>query len=84
MPLVREIFWLSVKYDFTLRAVFLAGTDNVLADRISRLDVLENANEAWYILSGMTGCEVSCENHMSNETFLSLQGRWIEGSLSCR
>jgi hypothetical protein len=23
MPIVREIFWLSVKFDFTLRAVFL-------------------------------------------------------------
>ena len=83
MPIVSEIFWLSVKNDFSLRAVFLPGKENILADRISRMDDVNSAYEVSYLLSGASGSRVSCESHMSNDAFLYLQNRWIEGSSSC-
>jgi hypothetical protein len=48
MPIVCELFWLSVRHDFLLYSVHLPGKINVLADRILRLDVLESACEARY------------------------------------
>jgi hypothetical protein len=77
MPLVRELFWLSVRHDFVLKCVFLPGVDNVLADRISRVDDLKCANEARYLLSGMSEDRVLCADHMSKESYLCLQERWI-------
>ena len=64
--------------------MFLAGKYNVLADRISRLDMIDSAVEASYLLTGSNEGGLSRENHMSNEAFVYLQGRWIEGLSSCR
>ena len=42
MVWLREIFWLSVRYNFTLSAVYIASEDNVLCDSLSRLDLPES------------------------------------------
>ena len=39
MVWLREIFWLSVKYNFTLTSVYIASEDNTLCDSLSRLDL---------------------------------------------
>ena len=58
--------------------MFLAGVDNVLADRISRMSVLSNAYEVGYLLSGVPSMMLLCENHMSKDAFLYLQVQWTE------
>jgi hypothetical protein len=83
MPLVREVFWLSVKFDFVLTCVFLPGVDNVLADKISRLDNLDSVLEARYILPGFSDTPVSCCDHMSTDSYLCLQDLWTKGLLPC-
>ncbi len=42
MSLIREIFWLSVKYNFHLTAVHIKGCDNSATDLLSHLDNLTN------------------------------------------
>ena len=37
MSWLRELFWLSVRHHFHIRARHLAGINNVSADRLSRL-----------------------------------------------
>jgi len=37
MSWLRELFWLSVRHNFHIRARHLAGVNNVYADRLSRL-----------------------------------------------
>ena len=37
MSWLRELFWLSVQYDFYVTAKFISGKDNVLSDMISRM-----------------------------------------------
>ena len=37
MSWLRELFWLSVRHNFNIRARHLAGINNVYADRLSRL-----------------------------------------------
>ena len=37
MNALRTLFWLSALYNFHITAVYLAGTDNALADSISRM-----------------------------------------------
>jgi hypothetical protein len=76
MPIVRDIFWMSVKYDFQLFSVFLKGTENVLADRISRLTDFECACDARKILANNVDCQVYCDGHMSIESYAMLQSRW--------
>jgi hypothetical protein len=70
-----------------LKCVFLPGVDNILADRISRLDNLKCAHEASFILSGMSNVSnetrVSCIDHMSKDSYLWLQEHWIKDLLPC-
>ena len=37
MQLLREMFWWSVEFNFTFKAVYLEGKHNLLADTVSRL-----------------------------------------------
>ena len=37
LPIVKELLWLTVKFNSKLLAVFLPGKLNVLADHISRI-----------------------------------------------
>jgi hypothetical protein len=79
MLLVHELFWLSVRHSFKLSASFIPGIDNVLADRISRLDNLQEACEARLLLASFTPSVVFCALHMSPMAFLSLQDTWSRG-----
>jgi hypothetical protein len=79
LPLVHELFWLSVRYSFKLSARFLPGLDNVLADRISRMDQMVPAIEAHSMLSNSTHELVFCSGHMTLISFIFLQDRWRAG-----
>jgi hypothetical protein len=60
MHIVRDIFWLSVKHDVKITGSFIPGKSNVLADKISRLHSVFDANVARFLLSGMTDALVYC------------------------
>jgi hypothetical protein len=76
MPIVREIFWLSIQNDFVISSVFVPGVLNVLADRVSRLDDPIHAMEAGELLN-VKFVELNCVNHMSNGSFNFLQDQWM-------
>ena len=76
LALVHELFWLSVRHSFKLSASFIPGVENVLADRISRLDYFQEACEARLLLAGFSPSVVFCAKYMSPMTFLSLQDTW--------
>lgn len=46
MMILRELFWLSVKYNFYLTARHVMGVDNVIADLLSRVSVNNNVQSA--------------------------------------
>jgi hypothetical protein len=75
LVLIREIFWLSVQFNFKLTASFIPGKENVLADRISRLHSRELAVEAQHLLGGSESV-ILCSEHMSHAAFSSLQRSW--------
>jgi hypothetical protein len=75
MPIVREIFWLTIQYDFVITSVFVPCILNVLADRVSRLDDPIHAIEAGELLD-VKFIEQNCVNHMSNGSFNFLQDQW--------
>lgn len=78
MPILREIFWLSVRYDFLVSSVYLPGDLNVLADRISRLNEFESFLKVEYFLfnEGITS-SLLCE-HMSSDACSFLQEQWMQ------
>ena len=79
LAIVQEIFWLSVRYCFKLSALFIPGKDNILADRISRLEFLPEAHEARWLLSNFTHTSVFCKDHMTPIAFIYLQDCWRRG-----
>ena len=83
MLIVRELFWLSVKYDFRLTALYTPGKLNVLSDRVSRLDEPVAALEAFELLSVSYTIPVYACNHMSYDSFLALQDTWKRHLRSC-
>jgi hypothetical protein len=76
MALVREIFWLSVHYNFKLTAAHIPGVSNTLADRISRMDNFRNALDARLILANFSSAVILCKSHMTAESFICLQDQW--------
>jgi hypothetical protein len=80
MPWVRELFWLGVRYDITITSSFIPGVENLLADRLSRLDSLNAAADARVILADFSNREVMCKTHITYPTFLYLQSVWIRDS----
>jgi hypothetical protein len=83
MPIVCEIFWLSVKHDIKITGSYIPGRDNVLADKISRLHTVFEANVARFLLSGMTDSVVCCRSNMSCASFDWLQSNWSRGLKNC-
>ena len=81
MPWVREIFWLCVRYDITITSRHIPGIENILADRVSRLDSIREAMDARVILANFTGNLVFCNSHMTYLSFVSLQAKWIRDLL---
>jgi hypothetical protein len=76
LVIVKELFWLSVKYNFLLSASFIPGKLNILSDRISRLEDISCAREAYQMLKSSEGELIACNGHMSYDTFVSLQDVW--------
>ena len=84
MPLIRQIFWLCVKHDIIITGQFIPGKLNILADRISRLEEVDSANQARFILANFDDVRlVACVEHMSKAAFVWLQGQWIKGLTLC-
>jgi hypothetical protein len=75
LQIIKELFWCSVHYNFKLTALHLPGDLNIVSDRISRLHDLSAACEAHNLLSNEM--LVFCNNHMTEDAFLSLQETWL-------
>lgn len=80
LSIIKELFWLSVEYNFKLSAKHLAGNLNILSDGISRLHNFNNAKLTHQLLSNNSNIPIFCKGHMSKQTFLSLQETWSENS----
>jgi hypothetical protein len=78
LVLIRESFWLSVQFNFKLTVSFIPGTENLLADRLSRLHSRELAMEAQQLLGGGE-FQIQCPENMSHAAFSSLQASWRTG-----
>ena len=76
MSLIRDLFWLSVQFDFRLTAAFIPGKLNILADRISRLHEPIAAIEAWNLLTHLTPFNCFMCFYLSWNTFCMLQSYW--------
>lgn len=83
MDIVRNIYWLSLRYDFLVSAEYLPGEQNILADRLSRLAEFKSACEARYILANGRNVPISCKYHMSIPAFRLLQETWTRALDSC-
>ena len=84
MEYLRNLFWLSVKYNFTIQAVHLPGCINDIPDSISRL------HEGGQVLRLMSllahwfhgPITVNWHDHMSLNAFQVIQKRLDQGSCS--
>jgi hypothetical protein len=84
MPIIRNIFWLCVKYDIIVSGLFIPGKLNVLADHISRLHNVFSANCARFSLADFDVCKtVACKGHMSEDSYVYLQDAWMRVSRIC-
>ena len=85
MNILRKNFWLMAKNNIHLKAVYIKGSDNVIADSVSRLhEGVSKLNEfrslynKWHYVHGNTDdafSYVSLCNHMSIASLLALQDR---------
>jgi hypothetical protein len=72
--LLRDMCWLSVKFNFTVRAIHVPGLINSLPDAISRLhepgkpQVLHRLLNNWH--HGMTLCELNDHMSVKSKRFL--------------
>lgn len=78
--LLRELSYLSIKYDFSITARYICGGDNVLADAISRLYLPNQVERFMYYLACWYGpSDVPLgywlPNHMSHRAMLSLSSQ---------
>jgi hypothetical protein len=76
LPIVKELFWLGVKFDFKISAVFIPGKLNILADYLSRFHKMENVYLAKPLLLPSLFDVLYCKFHMSFNAFLLLQTLW--------
>jgi hypothetical protein len=83
MPHIKEIFWLCVKFNIHLSSVHIPGVENLLADRISRLDEKLKAFDARLLLANFSASLISCNEHMSLDSFIYLQEAWMVDFKPC-
>jgi hypothetical protein len=76
LSLIRKLYWLSAKHDFTLSASHIPGVDNVLSDCISRMFDIEKAELMKSLLMCDPHCFMYCTGHMSKASHVYLQGEW--------
>ena len=76
LKIVKELFWLSVEFNFRLSVKYLPGVDNVLSDKLSRLHNIHSANIAFYLMYGFSIPVFCCNQNMSYGAYLSLQRSW--------
>ena len=81
--IIERLFFLSIRYNFKLSAVFLPCVDNILADRILILHELVSASYAQILLSNGIGNIISCSYHMSYCIYITLQEGWRTLSEGC-
>jgi len=84
MELLRTQFWMAAYYNVHIKAVYLPGVKNEIADTISRLHEgygrllqLEAIINNWFMCHSNIPCAfdtVSFVNHMSLRSLLTLQG----------
>jgi hypothetical protein len=82
MPHIREIFWLCVQYNISISSVHIPGSENVLADRISRMSSLREAYESRLLLANFSSSLIAVKGHVSYATFIDFQDEWIRSSLN--
>jgi len=79
MCYLRELFWIAATHNFSVQAVYIRGSSNILADSISRL---HEPGQLWF-LEGLlydyarshdylSASMFALPEHMSNYSFLSL------------
>ena len=78
MSALRHFFWLSVKYNFRLKAIHMPGKLNQLPDAISRLDCAGEVLRLHSLLANWYHVQQSCLNiewtkHMSSGSFQMIQ-----------
>jgi hypothetical protein len=78
LSLIRELYWLSVKFDFKLSASHIPGVDNVLSDAISRMFEVEKALLMKELLMLNSNVCMYCLKHMSKKSFSFLQDAWCQ------
>jgi hypothetical protein len=79
--IVKDLFWLSVEFNFKLTALHIEGKLNVLSDRLSRMDMLDVAHDVKSMVSPF--CSVLlCKGHMTYATYLLLQKCWVVSGIS--
>ena len=78
MEALRELFWLSIKYNFELRAVHIGGVNNVTSDTISKLHQPNYLATICGILHGLAeprsldNCLWNMAQHMLFKSYCSL------------
>ena len=82
MPHVRNLFWLSVKFDVTITSVHIPGCENILADRISRMSNISHAYDLQGLLTNGSFQKVQCKGHMTYSAYCFLQEIWSASSTS--
>jgi hypothetical protein len=78
LSIVKELFWLSVQYNFRLSAKHIAGTLNIFSDNLSRLHNRYNAAIAHDMLTCSVPGVIVCKNQMSYAAYVFLQNAWTE------
>ena len=76
LHIIKQLFWLSVEFDFRLTAVHLPGKFNLFSDKLSRLFTMYDANYAVFLLTGGRMNIVYCNEHMSYQAYNALQVEW--------
>ena len=80
MCLIRELFWISVTFNFILTARHIRGADNVVSDFLSRLE----QHPAWPAALPYFHLDyhnMSC--HMSHKCFIYLQTLGVRNGVNC-
>ena len=74
MVWLRQLFWLAARFNFHLTAQHLKGKDNIISDKISRMDDFVESECKDFLK--MYDLDTAFEKHMSKETMCLLFQMW--------